>query len=473
MTSKIALSAGAFALVLAAVSDASAAGLYFSERGVRPLGRGGAFVAGADDFGAVWYNPAGLADAGTTLFADFSWIHFTSDFTRRSQIADSNGALHETSYAKVSGSSPFLPIPTLGGSYAFGSEKQFTFAGGIYSPYSAISTYPLTVNGEPAGSRYSLISLDGSVLVTGGLWFAYKASDAFRIGGGVQMLTGTFKSSVVFSASPADRIVGAPEDTQYDALSGLKVGPIFAPSANLGITVKPTKNVRIGLSGQLPFRINAPAKVTVSLPNAVEFDGAYQQGEDAKVTFNLPAILRLGIEARPIDPLRIELAYVREFWSTHRSIDVNPENIKMYGIKGFPSPFGVSPISIPRNFRDTSSVRVGGEYALPIGEEDSLDLRAGINWEQSAVPNAYLSVLTLDLNKVTASLGAGYHIGKHWRLDAVYAHIFASDATVSPAEALSPRVNPVKGNPTQTESVNGGSYSARADVIGLGVEYKF
>ena len=50
--------------------DARAAGLYFTDRGVRPLGRGGAFVAGADDFNATWYNPAGLADAGTSFLLD-------------------------------------------------------------------------------------------------------------------------------------------------------------------------------------------------------------------------------------------------------------------------------------------------------------------------------------------------------------------------------------------------------------------
>src|SRR5262245_59449459 len=53
--------------------DAYASGFYFTDRGVRPLGRGGAHVAGADDFGAIWYNPAGLADAGTSILADFSW----------------------------------------------------------------------------------------------------------------------------------------------------------------------------------------------------------------------------------------------------------------------------------------------------------------------------------------------------------------------------------------------------------------
>jgi hypothetical protein len=36
-----------------------------------------------------------------------------------------------------------------------------------------------------------------------------------------------------------------------------------------------------------------------------------------------------------------------------------------------------------------------------------------------------------------------------------------------------PRVNPVKGNPTQTEAVNGGMYAARADVLGVGLNYRF
>ncbi len=43
---------------------AHAGGFYMTDRGVRPVGRGGAFIAGADDQHAVWYNPAGLIHAG-------------------------------------------------------------------------------------------------------------------------------------------------------------------------------------------------------------------------------------------------------------------------------------------------------------------------------------------------------------------------------------------------------------------------
>ena len=45
--------------------------------------------------------------------------------------------------------------------------------------------------------------------------------------------------------------------------------------------------------------------------------------------------------------------------------------------------------------------------------------------------------------------------------------------TLDPAKARVPRVNPVAGNPTKTEPINGGDYSARAVIVGVGANYKF
>jgi long-chain fatty acid transport protein len=468
-------SAGALLLgaaMFGAAGDVHAAGLYFSDRGVRPLGRGGAYVAGADDLGAIWYNPAGLADAGTSIMADFSWLHFTSEFTRQTNVTDANGTIRTFTYPTVNGSSPILPIPTIGGTFQFGDKKQFTAAAGIFAPYTAITTYPIAVNGDPAPSRYSLVSLDGSALVVTGLWLAYKPIEQLRFGLGVQALVGTFASSVVFSASPPDRLIGAPEDPKYDSLSQLSVGPIFAPSANLGVTAVPEKHIRVGVSYQLPFRINAPGTIQVRLPNAVEFDNARQVGNDVHVRFQLPAVFRAGVELRPVEQFRIEAAYVREFWTTHHAIEVLPDNVRLSGVTGFPNDFRVANISLPRNFENTNSVRLGGELSVPASTY-VIDLRLGFNYEQSAIPASYLSPLTIDLDKYAATVGGSLHIGPNWRFDAVYAHIFTADQTVSPAEAAVPRVNPVRGNPTASEAINGGTYSARADVLGVGVNYKF
>jgi long-chain fatty acid transport protein len=467
----------AFATVLSA-SAADAAGLYTADRGVRPLGRGGAFVAGADDLSSIWYNPAGLADAGSSVLVDFAWLNYSSEFTRRASVTTAGGTVQHVDYPTVSGSTPFLPIPTIAGSYNFGKNKEFTAALGVFAPYTAISSFPLTLNGKPAPSRYSLVSMEGSALVVTGAYFAYKPVEQFRVGIGAQALVGNFDSTVVFSASPSDRVIGAPEDPQYDAFSQLKVGPIVAPSGNLGMTVVPVEALRIGVSGQLPFWINAPAKVNVRLPTAAPFDKARQEGNDAQVRFRLPPVVRAGVEYRAKisdeSRLRVEAAYVREFWSLHDSIDVRSKNMKLYDVAGFPSPFGVAPISLPRNFQDSNSFRLGGEASVKnlIGD-DWIDFRAGVSYETSAISAAWVSPLTYDANKITVSLGGSLHFGEHWRMDAVGALVLLDSTTVDPNEAAIPRVNPVRGNPTNSESINGGTYSANAIVLGVGVNYKF
>ena len=179
-----ALVGAALAIATAATSatDAHAGGLYFSDRGVRPMGRAGAFVAGADDLGAIWYNPAGLADAGTTLLVDFAWLHFSSEYTRQLRIVDADNTVRTFESPTVTGTSPFIPFPTLAGSYNFGEHKEWTIAVGVVAPYTAIASYPITVDGQPSPSRYSLGSFDGSALVLLGGWFAYKPIEQLRIG---------------------------------------------------------------------------------------------------------------------------------------------------------------------------------------------------------------------------------------------------------------------------------------------------
>jgi long-chain fatty acid transport protein len=460
------------------VTSAEAAGLFSTDRGVRPLGRGGAFVAGTDDLHGVWYNPAGLTDAGTSLLVDFSWINFSAEYTRRAQVVDAGGTVRQVDFPEVKAVSPFVPIPTLAASYNFGKNKELTIAAALHAPYTALPDYPVTVQGEPAPSRYSLISLEGSALLVTGAYIAYKPTPKFRVGAGLQALVGKFASRVMFSASPPDRLISAPEDPNYDSLSQLNAGPIISPSATFGMIASPIEMLRLGVSAQLPHWINSPASVEVRLPTAAPFDRARHEGTDATVRFRLPPIIRAGVEVRPNigenARLRAELSYVREFWSIHDSIEIEPENIRLYDITGFPSPFSVATISIPRGFQDSNSFRLGAEYSLKNLIRDYwIDLRAGASYETSAIPPEWVSPLTYDANKFVPSLGGSVHVGEHWRMDAVAAVAFLGSQNVDPGEAQVPRVNPVRGNPTATEAINGGEYHARAIILGVGVNYKF
>lgn len=465
------LAVSALAASLTSAPVAEGAGLYFSDRGVRPMGRAGAYVAGADDLGAIWYNPAGLADAKTSALADFAWLRFDAEYTRELRIVDADDVVRVVRSPTVRGSSPVIPFPTIAGSYQFGDRGQYTVAGGIFAPYAAIATYPSSVDGRPSPARYALGSFEGSALIFGGGFFAYKPIESVRLGLGLGALVGQYQSTVTFSASPPDRLLAAPEQPEYDAESRFRVGPIFAPTGSLGATWIPLSFLRVGASFQLPMVVSSRTRFDVRLPTASVFDGGRIAGRDAHVRFTLPHIFRAGVEVRPTEDLRIEAAYVREFWSVHDSIDMTPEGVAIEGIRGLPPSVAIPAIRFPRNFQDSDSFRVGSEYSFKLGDY-RLDLRAGVMHETSAIPKAYLSLLTVDMDKTVLSLGGGLHVGEHWRLDAVYAHLFASSVYVPPDEAKIPRVNPLPGN-APLEAVNGGQYAASADLLGVGVQYTF
>lgn len=469
---------GAVALVLSCPLTAAASGLYFSERGVRPLGRGGAFVAGADDLGAMYYNPAGIYDAGSQFLIDAAWLNFSSDYTRQSLLTqvDPNtgqpiGTFRQT-YATVEGTSPVLPIPTIGISYS--PHEDWMLAGGVWAPYSAITSYPEEVDGRPAPQRYSLITLDGSALAIIGAWAAWAPTPELRVGAGIEVLAGSFRATKVLSACVPDRFLCAPEQPEWDAMAELTVGPIITPTGNLGVIYEFSPGWRVGGAFQAPFYIRAPAEVNTRLPNAAPFTGAEQVGTEADVAFDLPWSIRLGVEARDlIENLRTELAFTYDRWSMHDEIRIEPDGISLRNVVGFSPDYYIPDIVFPRNFQDSVAIRGGAEYTFPfLGER--MSLRAGLGYETSAIPVEYVSALTIDAPKATGAIGGSIHVAEEWRFDLVIAHVFGLDVEVPPEDARIEATNPVDANPpARPNYVNGGIYESRANVFGVGLTYTF
>jgi long-chain fatty acid transport protein len=433
-------------------------------------------VAGADDLHAATYNPAGLYDAGMQFLVDASYVHFSSEYTRKAigyQNDPNTGATVgeiPVTYDPVQGSAPFLPIPTLG--FSFVPHEKVVVGVSVWAPYAGIATYPDTVNGKPAPQRYSLLSLEGSVLAVAGAYVAYAPTPTLRIGGGIEILGGTFRSTVVFSGCVPDKFFCAPEQQSWDVLAELNVGPIIAPSGNLGVTWIPHPKVRVGLSGHLPFWVRSSGTIKTRLPSAAPFASAKQEGDAADVGFELPWNVRAGVEARPMDNLRMEAALSYEDWGVHDSIRVDPKGVALKNVVGFPETYYIPSVNLPRNFQGAFAVRLGAEYSVPVGKMQ-IDARAGLGFETSAVPNEYLSVLTIDSNKLTPSIGGSLHLG-NVRLDLVVAHSIMFSQDVDPKEAKIAQVSPVVANPApKPDIINGGNYSASATVIGLGAAYTF
>lgn len=456
------------AFVLLPATDALAGGFYLAPRGTRPLGRGGAYVAGVEDVHALWYNPAGLAYAGDQLTIDLTLSLFEAQFTR----IDGGGNTLPT----VTGHHAYLPIPTLGGTFSFDELPEWGFGVSVQAPNSALMEWPQDVD---APQRYSLLTLEGSLLATVAAGAAWRPIDELSIGLAAHLLVGSFDATVALSACDGV-ICSFPEDPEYDGIANVSlpsVFPFFVLGATLDLDV-----VRIAASVSTPFNLEGAARVQMRPPPAAAFDGAElvnrRPGCDfenpdapcrsdtvAATQLEFPWVVRLGVEVRPMPELRIEAAVVWETWSVQDAARINPQDVWIEGALGGGLEYQVGPLDIPRNMNDTVSVRLGGAYTI----DDMVTVRLGASFENGAFSDEYLQPLTIDSEKLIFSGGVGVRFTPELQVDIVGGYLWMAPRSVRNSRV--PQPNPIRPPASEVETIyiGNGDYSAGAPFFGLAV----
>lgn len=458
-------------LLLALPQRASAGGFFLFDRGTRATGRGNAFVAGADDPAALFYNPAGLVYSGRHLSMDASLPMLRASYTR---IDGGGETLPEIDASHVP-----LPIPTLAYTEDFGLRRA-TFGLGIWAPNAVLLDWPdhVTVDDQdgPAPQRYSLLDMRGTLLTTIGLGAGVRLSKNFSLGLTAMLVTGSFGTRTTLSA--CDGVVCAsPEDPDYDVVAQIEVPFFAAPTASIGL-IGDFDVIRIGSSFDLPYTIRGDANLGVLLPPSPLFDGAYIEGQGSvdpdtghrRATGSLrvpfPWIFRAGVEVRPTPKLRIETAFVMEGWSRQDSITLRTRETYIRDVVAI-GDYEVGDNVIVRGMRNTYSVRLGAE----IDVAPALVLRAGVQYETGAFPDAYLTALTIDSNKVIASIGGAVRIGEHFMLEGAFAYSVMRDVAVR--DSAVPQLNPIRPVGNDPVYIGNGDYRMDAFLLSGGLRYQF
>ncbi len=443
-------------VAVAAPTPARAAGFYLPGRGVRPLGRAGAYVAsGEGNLNSLWYNPANLTfKKGLHLTVDTAVVDLASRF-QRAPRTDEYGATF--SYAPVASDAAPQPIPQvlIGGPTA---NKNLSWAFGIYTPYMSPVRFP-----EDGPQRYTLIDNSGSLMGFVNAAVSYRIGDALRVGLGVQDAFAAFR--LVSTTSGYTGLHGRPEDRDLDILSKIGLSDYFAPGVNAGVWVKLGPMFQAALSVQSPFHLQDDnATLTVRMPSSAEFDNAKLTNNTVSAAMNLPAVARVGFRFVH-DPVDLELTGEWEGWSIFKEISATPNNIAVEGVPGVGS-IPVGPLSIPEHYQDTYSVRLGGDFKV----NDKLTLRAGYNFETGAIPDAYFSVFSPDSNKHTFAAGMTWAF-EHWSLDASAAYYMFVDRHITHSKMR--QINPTDADHELATVVGNGDYSSHYLVFGMGVNYAF
>jgi long-chain fatty acid transport protein len=440
----------ALALVSCLAAEASAGGMYLPTRGVRPTGRGGAFVAGADDLHGLWYNPAGLAlIPGEALLADATLVSQSIEYTR----IDSGGNVADP----VDNQSPGLPIPSLG--YARQLGKKAVLAAGVWAPFSGLAKFD-----EDGPQRYSNIDLSKSVIATVGVGVGVRIGDNLRIGATLQDHIVALETKVMLSGCPGETVC-APEDPDFDSLNRIDQNSYLNPSGSVGVQVDVHKNATLGAAFQLPVFVRGKGTLHTRLPASGFFDGASVEGDRADIKFDLPPSIRAGLELRP-GRWKVELATTIEMWSQHDEMSITPKGVRIVNAAGVGT-YELGPMILPRKFKTTVAAHLGVEgrpsATLP------LTVRLGYIFETGAPPDKYLTVLTVDGQKHIGTLGAGYAWGT-WSFDVVAAFAKMGDRTVAAGEGESPLLNPIRDESDEPLRVyvNDGDYKSAWLMLGGG-----
>ncbi len=402
-------------------TDAFAAGYHLSEYTVTGLGRSfaGAGVVG-DDFSSLAFNPAGMqynqtngAQTGVTAVS----LHFDYKGSIGTRASINEDGRH---LGPRSGSGHTRPTRVL--PHVFAQQKlndKTTLGLGVYVPYGLATDYD---NDWFAQSHAGLSQLSATNVSPA---LSYQINDKFAVGGALNIqyvtarLTGNIEQGHLYF------------DSAYNELEGDDYGVGYT----LGTTFTPRKDIRLGVS----YR----SKIKHKLEGDLKISGMLNSESDIYTKITTPEVVYLtaAYDLNKCFTLSATAKWTR--WSQFKNLDI------------FSKTTGIAVSETFENWKNTWYYAVGADYRY----NRNWVFRTGIGYDETVIKAPeYRTARIPDGRRILTSLGATWK-KNNWQVDLGYMHIF-----VHGGEAL--------GEASSASPANL-KYSADADLVSFGVQYKF
>jgi long-chain fatty acid transport protein len=438
-------------------ASAPAGGLMVSENGAAAMQRGGAFVARADDPTALSINPAGLMKARRfELYLGSNLAFYSLTYQRAGTYENQPDRGPQpgyvgTPYPEMKNESGPQPLPMLAGTYHFDGIPLAVGIGAFAPPSVPNRDFSCTVDencivrpdGAPAPQRYDVINQEAIILLPS-VAVAYRILPELDVGARFAVGFGRIKArSFTWGA-----LTGNPEeDPSKDGDFSVNVTDNFIPQAQLGVLYRPTAFLELGaewtsgitIDGQgtgearlgenvSPIPGTTPMLVPVADAEAVCAPGGSASALKSCVKVKLPMHAQLGVryifrDEAGGEKADVELDLRWENWSAASDTEVVVDGQdSLIGLK-------LNKVIIRHGYRDVFSMRLGGSYQLPVGE-NRLHLRAGVAIDTAAAPVSWTRADQDGVAQFLLALGAGYELS--WlRIDLGVGLVFQPTRTVT------------------------------------------
>lgn len=447
-------------LLLGAASPLQAQGFGIYEHGSCVMGRGGAAAASpCEDGSSMFFNPAGLAEiervtvsAGATGIRPFG--SFTSDRTGE-----------ETELVEKT-----IPVPHV---YAAMPVTDRATAGlGVYAPYGLETEWP--VEGEEAFDGRFLGYDNALQTVYVQPSAAVDVTERLSVGGGPLLALGRVELNQRLDLSsqpvPDTEItfaqLGVPFHTGF-ADATLDADWSTGVGANIGVRYEATGRISLGARYLTPVEIDYGGRATfeqvstglvlpednpLGYPGGTSVDAVLQEAgvfsdggvladQGVETSITMPGQLVVGASVRALPRLELEADWVYTQWSAFDSVRLDfeqqqtPDDVRV------------------ENYDDTHGVHAGLEYRAT----ETIDVRAGYFWNEPAAPDAVVTPLLPEAERVQGSVGVGWEATSMLRFDVAYQFLHQLDRrgrTVEPPAGTAP-----------SEELNNGLYSFSAHLF--------
>jgi long-chain fatty acid transport protein len=421
----------ALAVVLVLPSIALANGLNLNGLGSRAQGMGGAFVGIANDFSAVFWNPAGAAGFRKEMFGFYATdLIPTATYRAPSMIEEPVvDAKTKTSHNLGGLAAYYKPLSSkvvVGLGIGTPSGLGTMWDGEDFTPITGGTVYDWS-------SKVGVVSISPLVAV--------KLSDVVSIGATFNLNYGMFSlkmpAGIVLVGIPPDPLdLGQYEENMNGWGIGATFGVLVTPSAKLGFGVTVRTPSTVSFSGTA----NMPTLPVYELPGSSDLE--------RKITW--PLWIAGGVSFRPVPRLllsadvhwtqwskldRITTDYLESAWGT--LIEMSGMDVRVL------------------DWKDATQLRFGAEYTL----NASTALRAGYYNDPAPGPLATLNVLLPSHTFNAFSIGVGKTISD-LQLDFGLEYLMGTTRTAVPSLPVLPGAMP-------------GTYGMKIVVPTVSVNYKF